>query len=506
MIVDAIYTPQDMPTAPRNLMIEALPRRPSDKEIFQSLVKRPDFDPCQRDWPDDLRLLQVESLANFMSPQSRHLEFVRRIDCIIREGYKGRQPEHHSHVISMQELYAANKAGGVFSQRDIVKPTSTCATLLGVSGMGKSVTVKRWFGTYPRAIRHEHYDHPQIPYVHVDMSSAGNNVKALASAIIREISAILPEYDYEATYILGTRASTENLLQAAGRLLAIHYVGILVVDEVQNLGRILKRSKTATRPGTLIRGAERIMAELTTLCNITSVPILFIGTPQAVQILSRDFRIARRALGFGISEWHRLPLYDDPSTKESEWIDFIEELATYQWVKQPLELTEELIHTIYEYTQGIIALAIKLFAMAQIRAIIRGTDAISPALIDQVYVEDFKLVRPMIEALSNNDMKALELFDDVAGMDQHLQHLIPQTVSIPRSKRSAPRTDKSPSPRKAKEESRPPPGAPEEFPLKPRPTPYLDAYNEAVAKRALVIEVFSSRGLIVPAETLISLD
>lgn len=506
MTVDARYTPQDIPSFQGNLLIEALPRRPSDEDIFQSLVKRPDFDPSQRDWPDDLRLLQIESLADFMSPQSRHLEFVRRIDSIIREGYKGREPERHTHVTSMQAIYEANKAGGVFSQRDVIKPTATCATLLGVSGMGKTVTVKRWFGTYPRAIRHEHYDHPQIPYIHVDMSSAGSNVKALAAAIIREVSAILPEYEYEATYLLGTRASTESLLQAAGRLLAIHYVGILVVDEVQNLGRVLKRSKTATRPGALIRGAERIMAELTTLCNITNVPILFVGTPQAVQILSRDFRIARRALGFGMSEWSRMPLYDDPTTKESEWIDFIQELATYQWVKQPIVLTEELLGTIYDYTQGIIALAIKLFAMAQIRAIIRGADAVTPELIDQVYLEDFKLVRPMIEALSSHDTRALELFDDVAGMDQHLQQLIPQTVSIPRKKRlPKPTHEKSAQP-KSKVEFLPAPDGSQGCLPEPLPTPYLDAYDTAVAEKAIVIEVFSRRGLIMPAETLISLN
>lgn len=83
---------------------------------------------------------------------------------------------------------------------------------------------------------------------------------------------------------------------------------------------------------------SRCTLRLTTLCNILNVPILFVGTPAAMKVLGRDFRIALRATGLALSKWERLPLYDDAGPDNlSEWAEFTMALSKYQWVKQPLE-------------------------------------------------------------------------------------------------------------------------------------------------------------------------
>lgn len=502
--VDARYTPQELDSMKGNIMIEALFPVPTDEQIFSNLLRLPDFDVAQRSLPRANRLQLIEALSDFMIPQGRHLELVRRIDTTIRYGYIGRQPQRHSHVRSIQALYEAQKAGGTFSQAYAAKPTTNSAALLGISGMGKTVTVRRWFAQYPPAIKHESYAHPQIPYLHVDMSTAGDSVKALAANVIRQIHMILPEYNYEGTYLENKRVSTEMLLQAAGSLLSIHYVGILVVDEVQNLVRLTaKSSRGQAAPSA--QGAEKIMAELTTLCNITNVPILFIGTPQAALVLDTNFRIARRSIGLGLSEWSRMPFYDDPTTRESEWIDFVRELATYQWVKTPLELDEDTLLSIYDYTQGIVALAIKLFSNAQMRAILNETEAVTPALLAHVYETDFKLLRPMLEALKYGDQKSLDRFGDVSDMASQIRHLT--TPFGPH--RIAPRTPRQP--RQANDKARNAAAKPatkkdtQDSGNPARVPRYSSAHRAAATAKIPVMEEFLRRGLIRDVEQLVPL-
>ena len=47
-------------------------------------------------------------------------------------------------------------------------------------------------------------------------------------------------------------------------------------------------------------------------------------------------------------------------------------LWDYQWTKKEVPLTPEISDIMYEESQGIIDIAVKLYAMAQIRAIYSG--------------------------------------------------------------------------------------------------------------------------------------
>ena len=71
----------------------------------------------------------------------------------------------------------------------------------------------------------------------------------------------------------------------------------------------------------------------------------------------------------------------------------------------------------YEESQGIIDIAVKLYAMAQIRAIYSGIEEINPELIRQVARENLKLVQPMLEALKSGDMRRISQFEDISTVD-----------------------------------------------------------------------------------------
>lgn len=412
--VKAIYSEPRLPRLQNNPLISALPEPMSDELMADALMFAPNFHKEQRDWENHERIQQIQGLTSFMVPMSKHRELARTVDTMLREGYVGRAPRTKALVENLQSIYEHQKAGLSFAQTATTAPTTGSAALIGLSGMGKTTTLKRWLATYPRVIHHEDINVVQVPYIHVDMSSSGDSVKSLAIAVISQLDSLLPEHGYHKLYLSNTgRTSTDALIHTVGRLLCINHVGLLVADEVQNLCNSPK-------------GAQVVMTQLVTMCNMLSVPILFIGTNKAEKLLGADFRMARRSTGVCIPPWHRMLRYDDGSGNspdedafelQSEWASFVAVMWQYQWVRTPLKLTNEVLDTLYSCTQGILDLAIKLFAAAQVRAILDGDEVLSVALLKRVYKENFHLMHEMIDALSANDHRKLSQFEDIRPLD-----------------------------------------------------------------------------------------
>lgn len=103
--------------------------------------------------------------------------------------------------------------------------------------------------------------------------------------------------------------------------------------------------------------------------------------------------------------------------KDDDWDLLIESLWEYQWIQKRTSLTEELNQTLYEESQGIVDIAVKLFALAQGRAIETGAEMLTPAAIKQVEKDDLKLVQPMLKALRDGRTSELEKYADIMPMD-----------------------------------------------------------------------------------------
>jgi hypothetical protein len=348
-----------------------------------------------------------------MLPLEAHLTLARNLDTVMREGYVGRAPLSRSLQLQLENSYRLQKGGKTFSQSPSSSSTTYTGALLGVPGMGKSSTVTRWLAQYPRVIAHadEHgRDFYQVTYIHVEMTSDATSVKSLAISIISAIDDLLPDMQYHHLYLESPgRTSTEALIHIAARLIAIHHVGLVVVDELQNLASSKK-------------GNQRVMTEVVSLCNTLKVPLVFVGTNKAQQVLGADFRAGRRSIG-GLGYWGPLPRYNsdtlvpDNFDEASEWEDFITSLWNYSWVRNPSPLTPEILDLIYLRTQGVIDLAIKLFAIAQIRAIHMGSEIVDGQLLEAVYRDEFKVLHPALEAMARGHTGSLDEFADVRSID-----------------------------------------------------------------------------------------
>jgi hypothetical protein len=400
--VRASYSQQRLPQFKGNPLIEALPPAMTDEQLLESLTLQPDFHADQREWTTHERLQMLPTLQNFMIPLTRHTELARAMDSILRAGYVGRAPRTPEQAKILQGIYEMQKSGATFSQAAETRTPQLSTALVGLSGMGKTTTVVRWLAHMPQVIYHPQLNLYQVIYLHIEMPSDGSSIKGLAYAILHKLDELIPGGNYYETYTAKGRTGADALMRSVARLLTIHCVGLLVCDEVQNLANSNK-------------GAQTVMTELVSACNDLKVPILFIGTNKAKKVLSLDFRQSRRSSGNGIAPWTQL-IPANNKDEIDEWRDFMEVLWTYQWVKHPVPLTDHLLDTMYYYSQGIIDIAIKLFASTQAKAMADGSERLSANLIARVFNEEMQLLHPVIEALRTNDVHALESFDDVAPL------------------------------------------------------------------------------------------
>jgi hypothetical protein len=96
----------------------------------------------------------------------------------------------------------------------------------------------------------------------------------------------------------------------------------------------------------------------------------------------------------------------------------------YQWTRDETPLDDELREALYDESQGIVDVVIKLFMLAQFRAIGRGgggRELLTPQLLRRVAAEEFQIIRPMIEALRRGDRRALEVYDDLEPFQKHVE-------------------------------------------------------------------------------------
>ncbi|USX27249.1 TniB family NTP-binding protein [Oxalobacteraceae bacterium OTU3CINTB1] len=377
--------------------------------MYEALSVRPEFAAEQRQWEAHERLQMLGTLHTFMVPMARHIELGRSLDSMLRSGYVGRAPRTPEHAKRFRADYPLVGTDTPYLGGVSALGAQVSALLMGNSGMGKTTAVKRFFSNFPQVIYHPEFNLYQVTRLHVEMPSDGSSIKGLAHGILHQLDQLIPGARYFETYAQKGRTGADSLMRSVARVMNMHCVGFLVADEIQNL--------TNSR-----KSAQTVMTELVSACNDLGVPLLYIGTNKAAQIFSLDFRQSRRASGHGMTEWARLPEDTEDGTM-SEWRGFLSVLWSFQWTRKPVQLDAQLASTMYHCCQGVIDLAIKLFASAQARAILDGTETVTARLVANVYEQEFKLLHPMVDAMRKNDVQELIHFSDIAPVSlQEMMH------------------------------------------------------------------------------------
>lgn len=407
-----------------NPLITNLPPILSMSDVIKHLRGKQKFDPSQRYLSGEERIHLIAKLPrDFFQPLTKHLELEQKIAIMLREGYISRNFTDGNRQLHLQYDFQRLSNNPEVSY-EYAKPQSTATSLaiLGCSGSGKTTTVNKILNYYPQVIRHNQHGLTQLVYLKIDCPH-DSSLKNLCFNFFKAVDVALGNTNFVNRFHRG-KLNVNAMIQEM-KIIAHNYsVGLLIIDEIQHLTR--KKSDVA----------ELILNFIVTLVNVASIPIIMIGTPKASTILEADLRSARRSAGFGSLLWEPMrneapsPDPDQPDEMiPSEWYAFTDKLWRYQWVQQPVELTEELRNTWYYYTQGILDLVVKLFCLVQIHAITIGSETITVELFKKVYEEQFKPVHEILNALrSGNPTRIAKYSDLIIPQVQMEEYIEKQTL------------------------------------------------------------------------------
>lgn len=394
---EAEYKNQGLPEYNENPLISALPAILSPAGAAQMLDKKPAFQPEELNLPCHIRTHAINRLTrDFFVPQTNHIIVEQKLSKLIRSSYLNRNPKtaRFKRKLNTIRSLIQNEDLATYLHDSVDSPASSM-TIAGISGAGKSTTINHILNTYPRVIYHPELHMLQVPWLKVDCPYDGSLSDFCLSFFIalgRRLN-----INYRDQYASG-RPTIAKMMADVADLCLIHAIGLIVIDEFQHM--------SLAKSG----GEKKMINFLVTLVNVVEVSVVLIGTPKALRLFASEFRQARRASGDGSIVWDRLP-------KDESWEDFLDELWPYQWLHNIVERNEQITNKLYELTQGVPDIVVKLFCLAQSRAILLAElpedEELSPKLLDQVFEDEFSIVKPMLEALRSGNQRKIEECNDL---------------------------------------------------------------------------------------------
>jgi hypothetical protein len=408
----AVYLPQVIEEYKGNPFIEALPPIMSVPQAVKALTVEPGYHESEREMDAYYRFHCVQRLFRYFQPLDTHIDIEQRISRSIRQGYVNRNPVQAQYV---QQLRQCGDAVQKHSFLDFqgVRSTASGFTVIGMSGVGKTTSMEQVLSLYPQCITHTQYnDEPfyvkQLTWLKLDCPHDGS-LKGLCLSFFGEADRLLGS-EYAKIYV-PSRNTVDSMLPKMTQIASTHGLGLLVIDEIQHL--------SMAKSG----GSEKMLNFFVTLVNTIGVPVVLIGTTKAMPILQSEFRQARRGSGQGDLLWDRMP-------NDLSWEIMLQSMWRYQWTREKCALTKAMRDVLYNESQGIMDIAVKLYAMAQIKAITDGTELVTIRVIEEVAAEKLRLVKPMLDALRSGDIKTISQFEDIRPISVE-DYLAAQAVRLP---------------------------------------------------------------------------
>ncbi|MDB5981883.1 MAG: hypothetical protein JWQ69_2898 [Pseudomonas sp.] len=178
------------------------------------------------------------------------------------------------------------------------------------------------------------------------------------------------------------------------KIITTHHVGLLVLDEFQNLSLM----------GV---GAAKIIAFLVNLRDELGIPIVIAGTYKALRLLEGDLSSSRRLVEGGYYDLKRPLAADDESFNQLCRIAW-----QYQWTKDQSEIRDSTIDAFYDVSQGITGIMLSVFASAQLAAIEDGSEKIDEKAIINAYNLRMTPLHPAVNILKSNSPRLIDKFDE----------------------------------------------------------------------------------------------
>jgi hypothetical protein len=396
-IQEARYLPQAVEDYKGNPLVEALPPICSSEQAARRLTVAPMYNDGERELSNENREHAMHRLFRYFQPLDTHIDIEKRVSRAIRQGYISKNPATPQYAAKLlQGSEAINRADAEWQEAYNPFSTASGFTIIGLSGVGKTTAIERVLSLYPQVIMHTQYNNEplfltQLVWAKIDCPFDGS-LKGLCFSFFAYIDRVLST-DYTRKYAIN-RMTVDSALPRMAQIATTHCLGLLVIDEIQHLSQ--------AKSG----GKDKMLNFFVTLVNTVGVPVVLIGTSKALSILQSEFRQARRGSGQGDLIWERMQ-------NDISWEIMLRAMWKYQWTHKHTPLTDELKDALYDESQGILDIAVKLYVFAQAKAIGDGTEEVTVSAIREAAKVKLRLLKNYLDAIRSGDVKKMAQYEDI---------------------------------------------------------------------------------------------
>lgn len=346
-------------------IIKAMPQMLAGEKLKQALSILPEYDASIRTNQDAIRLMNLSHLYDIYIPSVMSTEVYSKLYLAL---LRSMQKKGSKQVVRQQ--HENSKAIARMNYRGIIGGSDSF-TIIGTSGIGKSTAISRAISliTENKIIEIDKPYQKIIPCV-VIQCPYDSSVKGMLLEILRKVDEVL-ESKYYAN-ALRSRATTDMLIGSVSQV-ALNHIGLLIVDEIQNVVNS--------------RNGKSLIGSLTQLINNSGISICMVGTPECIVFFEQAMQLARRSLGLQ----YQCMEYD------ADFRHFCEVVFSYQYVKRKSELTDVITEWLYEHSAGITAVVISLIHDAQEIAIANGMEILNLETLNLAYNKRMSLLHDYIQ-------------------------------------------------------------------------------------------------------------
>ena len=199
----------------------------------------------------------------------------KKIRMMIEFGYVNRNPLRDSQFVGVLSKIEANSEKNNTSNTNVqiieldnshLVKSNMSFLLTGLSGRGKTSLIKKLLNCIPQIIQHETYTSKvgvstkfqfiQIPYLYIELHERRGQ-KAFLDSILLALDHLTNE-----SYATKTKnLSINKLITAVRKAFIVHGVGMLIIDEAQNLANIKAEVALGNNEKTTVKFVEEIFNE-----------------------------------------------------------------------------------------------------------------------------------------------------------------------------------------------------------------------------------------------------
>ncbi len=348
-----------------NEIIKKLPPMKSGNELVTDLAMFPMYDESIRYESPEVRLTALSDLYNVYIPSQMSLEIYSKLYLALLRSLQKKGTK-----IAIQQQYQNQRAVKGMEYSGIIGGADSF-TILGSSGIGKSTAISRSISliTENRVIEIEKPYTKIVPCV-VVQCPFDCSVKGLLLEVLRKVDEALESQYYQNA--IRARATSDMLIGSVSQV-ALNHIGLVIIDEVQNI--------VENKHGKSLIGA------LTQLINNAGISIGLIGVPECTVFFESAMHLARRSVGL---QYGAMP-YDN------YFHSFCSILWGYQFVTEKSELTAAITEWLYEHSAGIASVVVSLIHDAQEIAVLTGKETLDIDTLNAAYEQRLSLLRGYIE-------------------------------------------------------------------------------------------------------------